>query len=121
MKTRSPDQQPGHGLPPPPAPPARDANPWQMSSGAGGQRQAPRHARAPGWLRRPGSPQPGPAGRKRRLSWVPLLVMLFIAGAAVQLAIAALAERDAGALAAAIVMLVLTGFAGLRLIGKRGD
>ena len=34
MKTRSRDPDTTHGLPPPPAPTARDANPWTLGGGA---------------------------------------------------------------------------------------
>lgn len=54
MKTRQRDTRTTTGLPPPPAPPARDANPWPI-----GHRDDPREAGR-------GASAPGAAARRRR-------------------------------------------------------
>jgi hypothetical protein len=76
MKTRSSDEQIRHGLPPPLAPTASDANPWQMSSPPAGSKPEPRHPRA----RR----------LARSLPWIPLMSLFAVAGTGVQTAIRAL-------------------------------
>jgi hypothetical protein len=119
MKTRASDGQRGDGLPAPPAPTARDANPWPMSQGAGGQAREPRHPRAPGRPPRRGSPKLGPAGGKRRIPWIPLLYLFAIAGVVIQFAIQALWRDDVEAAIAAIVMLLFLAFAALRWTRKR--
>jgi hypothetical protein len=104
MKTRTSEQQPGHGLPPPPAPTARDANPWPMSSGAGAKRHEPRHPRAPGWPPQPRASQPGTAGRRPATPWIPLLILFFVLGTGLQVAIRALAEGDVETAIGALVV-----------------
>jgi hypothetical protein len=118
MKIRSSDQQPGQGLPPAPAPTARDANPWQMSAGAGGKQHEPRHPRAPGWPPRPRTPQQVAASRKQGMPWIPLLILFFIAGTVMQFAVQALRHGDFEAAVAAILMLLLVAFVALRRIRK---
>jgi hypothetical protein len=122
MKTRTSDQQPGHGLPPPPAPTARDANPWPMSSTPTGMPPPPRHPRASG--RRPSPPvSAGGAARPRRaLPWIPLVVLFFILGTGVQMAIRALSEGDVETAAGALVILAVVALVALgRLVkGRRG-
>ena len=119
MKTRSSDGQRGDGLPPPPAPTARDANPWPMSEGAGGRAHEPRHPHTPGWPPKRGSPKPGPAVRKRRTPWIPVLYLFAIAGVAMQFAIRAMWHGDVEAAIGAVVMLLLLAFAALRWNRRR--
>ena len=119
MTTRPSDGQRGDGLPPPPAPTARDANPWPLSQGAGGRAHEPRHPRAPGWPPRRGSPKPGPAGSKRRTPWIRMLYLFVIAGVAMQFAIRAMRHGDVGAAIDAIVLLLILAFAALRWNRKR--
>jgi hypothetical protein len=117
MKTRMSDQQPGHGLPPPPAPTARDANPWPMSSTPTGM--PPRHPRAP--VRRPSSPvsAAGAARPRRALPWIPLVVLFFILGTGVQMAIRALSEGDVETAAGALVILAVVALVALGRLVKR--
>lgn len=122
MKTRTPDQQRGHGLPPPPAPTARDANPWPMSSAPTGTQPPPRQPRASGRRPQPQSPAGPAARRKRALPWVPLLVLFFIIGTGVQMAIRALAEGDIETAAGALVILALVAIVALsRMVKRRRD
>ena len=93
-KTRSPDAQSPPGLPPPPAPPSRDANPWPMSAPAGSGTHVPRHPRAAGWPPAPRTPTDSAARRPRRLPWIPLLILFAILATGVQTAIRALWEGD---------------------------
>jgi len=118
MKNRSSDAQPGQGLPPPPAPTSRGANPWSMSPGAGGQQPEARHPRARGRLR-PGSPKPGAAGGQRRTPWIPLLILFAIAGTGVQMAIRALVEGDVETAIGALVIFAVVAVVALRRILKR--
>lgn len=119
MKTRTSDQQPGHGLPPPPAPTARDANPWQMSSGAGGSRPEPRGAGEPGWPPLRGAPRRSPAAREPRTPWIPLLILLAVLGAGVRTAIDALSEGDVETAIAALVIFAVVAVVGLRRLLKQ--
>lgn len=119
MKTRTTDQQPGHGLPPPPAPTARDANPWPMSSSPTGMPPPPRHPRAAGRRAQPRSPLGDPASRKRALPWIPLLVLFFILGTGVQMAIRALSEGDVETAAGALVILAVVAVVALSRLVKR--
>jgi hypothetical protein len=115
MKTRSQDRDTTHGLPPPPAPTARDANPWTY--GGGGQ---PRAAVPPGV---PTSAPPGvPPGKQHRPRFparqvehpkprqppvVPLLILAVLALVPLGAALRALA---AGAVDEAIGPLIAVGF-----------
>lgn len=119
MKNRSSDGQPGHGLPPPPAPTSRGANPWSISPGAGGPQHEARHPRASGWPRKPGSPKPGLAGRKRRTPWMPLLVLFAILGTGVQMAIRALVEGDVETAIGALVIFAVVAVVAVRRILER--
>jgi len=119
MKTRSSDPQLGHGLPPPPAPPARDANPWQMSSGARGARYEPRHPRAPGWPPQPDAARPDPVGRSPRTPWIPVLVLFAILGSGVQLAIRALGSGEVEKAIGALLIFAVVAVVGLRRLLKR--
>lgn len=119
MKTRRPQEQPGHGLPPPPAPTARDANPWSMTAGAGGKAHEPRHPRAPGWPPAPGSPKPEPAPRRRRTPWLPLLILFFVVGTGVQMAIRALWAGDVEAAIGALVIFAVAAAVTVRRLLNR--
>jgi hypothetical protein len=120
MKTRSSDEQVRQGLPPPPAPTASDANPWQMSPPAGGSKREPRHRAAPGW---PPAPRtPGQRARRRSRSlWVPLLILFTIAGTGVQMVIRALAEGDFETAIGALVILAVVAVVALRRILKNRE
>ena len=94
MKTRSGDEDDTHGLPPPPAPTAHDANPWEMSASPKASPKFP-DLRPPVRKRgaRPDLSRVTPA-HLRRIPWIPLLILVFIAGTGVQLAIRALQAGD---------------------------
>jgi len=116
MKTRSSDEQVRNGLPPPPAPTANDANPWQMSSPAAGTKTGPRHPRARGW---PPTPRmPGQRARSRSLPWIPLLVLFVIVGTGVQMGIRAMWEGDVETAIGALVILAMVAAVALRRIFK---
>jgi len=117
MKTRSSNEQARHGLPPPPAPTARDANPWPMSSPPAGSKPGPRHPRAP--VRPPAPRTPGQHVRSRSLPWIPLLILFAVAGSAVQMAIRALQEGDAEAAIGALVIFAMVAVVAVRRILKR--
>ena len=119
MKTRSSDEQVRHGLPPPPAPTASDANPWQTSSPAGGSKREPRHPRAPGWPPAPRTPGQRDHRRSRSLPWVPLLILFAIVGTGVQTAIRALWEGDVATAAGALVVFAVVAIVAVRRILKR--
>lgn len=122
MKTRTPDPQLGHGLPPPPAPTARDANPWPMSSSPAGTQPSPEHPRARGGRLRRRSPAGAAARRQRALPWIPLLVLFFIIGTGVQMAIRALAEGDVETAAGALVIFAVVAIVALRrIVNRRRD
>ena len=89
-----------------------------MSPGAGGQQHEARHPRARG-RPRARSPQPGPAGRKRRTPWIPLLVLFAIVGTGVQMAIRALMEGDVETAIGALVIFAVVAVVALRRILKR--
>jgi len=120
MKTRSSNEQARHGLPPPPAPTASDANPWQMSSPAAGSTRGPRHPRSPGWPPTPRTPgQPGRQRPRSRL-WIPLLVLFAFLGSGVQTAIRALRQGEAeSAIGALVVLAVVAVFAVRRMLTRR--
>jgi len=118
MKTRSSDERARHGLPPAPAPPSRDANPWKMSSPPGSGSHAPRHARAPGGPPAPHAPDERIARRAGRLPWIPLLILFVILGTSVQSAIHALQEGDVERAIGALAIMALVAAVALRRILK---
>jgi len=121
MKTRPPRAAQQTGLPPPPAPPARDANPWTMSGTAGAAPQSSRPAAPRGNQRTARgagggrSPVPGRDGRRR---WVPVMILLFIAGTGVQLAIQALESGDVEAAVGALVILAMAALIAWRRLNR---
>jgi hypothetical protein len=94
MKTRERETSVTTGLPPPPAPTARDANPWTLSTPV---------ARATA-----AAPETPRAARRRRLAWLPLAIAGLVAATALRGAIEAFAAGD---VEAAIGPLVLVTFA----------
>jgi hypothetical protein len=119
MKTRPSDRQREPGLPPPPAPTARDANPWPISSAPTGTQPPPGQPRAPGGRLRRRPPAAVAARRKRASPWVPLLVLVFIAGTGVQMAIRAFAGGDIEAAAGALVIIAFVAIIALRRAVKK--
>jgi hypothetical protein len=114
MKTKERDSSGTPGLPPAPAPPSRDANPWPMSDQGGGApklhprvREAVRNADgkdAPPVVER--SPSTG----RQKLSWLPYLMLVFVVVTSLRVAIEAF---GAGHVEAAIGPLLAILFAAL--------
>lgn len=120
MKTRTRGEDHTHGLPPPPAPTAPDANPWEMSSAPTSRGSLP-------WPRPPfGKPGRLPKTGKtespaplRRVAWMPLLVLVFVAGTGVQLAIRALSAGEVDAAVGALVIVAFVGLIAVRRLRKK--
>lgn len=115
MKTRLRDASHSQGLPPPPAPPARDANPWTISAGespraapgAGAPSGTPR-GDGTGAAHRPRFPaRQVPHPKPRKPPFVPLLIFAVVA--LVPFA-AALRALGAGDVQEAIGPLIAVGF-----------
>jgi hypothetical protein len=104
MKTRPNEPPAKSGLPPPPAPPSRDANPWAMSSSAGGPPASP--------LRRRAQPDPSRSvpSHRRPLQAAPLLVLVFMASMGVRLAFDAWRDQDYAGMFAALAILSMVAF-----------
>jgi hypothetical protein len=122
MKTRSPKAAQQTGLPPPPAPTARDANPWPMSGPTGTAPQSSRQP-APRGIQRGArggtggrSPAPSRSGQRR---WVPVAILLFIAGTGVQLAMQALESGDLEAALGALVILAMAALIAWRRLSRK--
>ena len=112
MRTKQRESSGTPGLPPAPAPPARDANPWPMS--AQSEAASKRHPRVREAVSKAASrrDQPGvnaspPAGGQR-LSWLPYLMLVFVVATSLRIAIEAF---EAGNVEAAIGPLVAIAFA----------
>jgi hypothetical protein len=121
MKTRSRGEDDTHGLPPPPAPTAHDANPWEMSASPKASPKFP-DLRPPVRKRgaRPDLSRVTP-GQRRRIRWLPLLILFFVAGTGVQLAIRALWAGDVAAAIGALVVVAFVAFVVLRRFQKRSS
>jgi hypothetical protein len=120
MKTKFPGAGDKPPLPPPPAPPARDANPWTISDAAGTGRTPA--APGPATRRRRFEPDLSRArpARERPVRFMPLAVLLFIAGAGVNLALQALREGNVEAAIGALVVVGLVAFVLVRrFVAKR--
>jgi len=107
MKTRQRDSSGTPGLPPAPAPPSRDANPWPMSGqGDDAPKLHPRVreavSNAASKRDQPGVKQLPPTGGQR-LSWLPYLMLVFVVATSLRVAIEAF---EAGNLEAAVGPLV---------------
>jgi len=119
MKTRSRDRETTHGLPPPPAPTARDANPWTLGGG-----EKPRAAAPPGVppAMPSGVPPASPPGKPQRPRFParrvehpkprrpPVVALLIFAVVALVPLGAALRALGAGAAEEAIGSLIAVGF-----------
>jgi len=120
MKTKFPGANDKPALPPPPAPPARDANPWTISDAPAAGRATAQQS--PTTRRRRFEPDLSRArpGRERPTRFMPLAVLLFIAGAGVNLALQALREGNVEAAMGALVVVGLVAFVLVRrLVAKR--
>lgn len=121
MKTRSRDATTTPGLPPPPAPTSRDANPWSM-----GERHAPDRtgippsAQAPARPRRFPTKPPGTSAPRRRPAAVPLVILAFIAMTAIGLVAEALESGNMEKAIGPLVAVVFVAFMIVRqLRGRR--
>ena len=103
MKTRSNEPQATHGLPPPLAPPAHDANPWPMSS----SKPAPSPTLLPQRRRARPNPSPSAPSHRRPLGAAPLLVLIFLCATGVRLAVHAWRDQDYAGMFAALAILSL--------------
>ena len=103
MKTRSNESPAKSGLPPPPAPPAHDANPWPMSASKSRQDLTAPPSRSRG---RPDLSRSLP-GHCRPLGAAPLLVLIFLCAAGVRLAVHAWRDQDYAGMFAALAILSL--------------
>lgn len=119
MKTKPPGPATRPGLPPPPAPTARDANPWTMSSGASSRSGATAQHEGAGRRFRPDRSRARPGG-ERPLRVVPFAILGLIAAAGVNLALQATREGDPeSAVGAALVVLLIAFVLFRRLSRKR--
>lgn len=112
MKTRGSDPSRTPGLPPAPAPPSRDANPWKMSGQADASPKLHPRVReavssAAGKRDQPVAKDSRAAGG-HKLSWVPYLILVFVVATSLRVAIEAF---EAGNFEAAIGPLVAVLFA----------
>lgn len=112
MKTRQRDPSGTPGLPPAPAPPSRDSNPWPMS---GQEDVSPKpHPRVreavsnAGSMRGPPVVKRSPSRGGEKLAWLPYLLLVFVVATSLRVAIEAF---DAGEVEAAIGPLIAILFA----------
>lgn len=112
MKTKERDLSATPGLPPAPAPPSRDANPWPMSGQTGG---APKlHPRVREAVRKAGSKgdppvvERAPSTGGQKLAWLPYLMLVFVVVTSLRVAMEAF---EAGNVEAAIGPLIAILFA----------
>lgn len=112
MKTKERDSSGTPGLPPAPAPPSRDANPWPMSGQAGGASKL--HPRVREAVRKAGNKGDPPVVERapsvggQKLAWLPYLMLVFVVLTSLRVAIEAF---DAGNVEAAIGPLIAILFA----------
>ncbi len=119
MKTRSPGSEPSHSLPPPPAPPAADANPWSLSPPSPDTRTVSSRPQAPG---RPPLPRPSPeqvARRPRRSPWAPLIILLVIGAIGLQVVIRAIWAGDIEAAVVALAIVAMVAFIAVRRLRRK--
>jgi hypothetical protein len=107
MKTKERDSSGTPGLPPAPAPPSRDANPWPMSGqGGGAPKLHPRVREAvhkAGDKGDPSAVERQPSAGRQKLAWLPYLMLAFVVVTSLRVAIEAF---DAGNVEAAIGPLI---------------
>lgn len=119
MKTRPPDAAARPGLPPPPAPTARDANPWSMSPEAVVTPRTRPHPRAPDRPRGAVEATGKDPRRAPRTRLVPLAVLLFVAGLGVQMVLVALERGEWEGAIGALVMLAMVALMVVRALRRR--
>ena len=124
MKTRNRDANTTPGLPPPPAPTSRDANPWPM-----GETQVPDRKGQPSAAPTPRRPnrfptQPPSSVEPRRRPVVPLVILAFIAMTAIGLVADALKSGSLEDAIGPIVTVLFVAFMIWRAVtraGRRGS
>lgn len=124
MKTRNRDANSTPGLPPPPAPTSRDANPWSMGEARVPERkgQPPAAATPRRPTRFPTKPPSSVEPRRRR--GVPLVILAFIAATAIGLVADALKSDSFEDAIGPIVTIVFVAFMIWRAVthaGRRGS
>ena len=123
MKTRSRDTTATPGLPPPPAPTSRDANPWSMGEAhapARGGIPASAQAQDPARPRRFPIKPPDTIKPRRRSAAVPLVILAFIAMTAIGLVADALESGKLEEAIGPIIAVVFVAFMIVRqLRGRR--
>ena len=120
MKTRSRDATTTPGLPPPPAPTSRDANPWTMGESRAPERSGiPPSAQAPERPRRFPTKPPGTTAPRRRPAAVPLVILAFIAMTALGLVADALESGNIEEAIGPIVAVVFVAFMIFRQLRRR--
>lgn len=118
MKIRRRDQTTTPGLPPPPAPTARDANPWPLSTAP---RAAPaaRPASESNLGTVPGKTQTVPAGRRPPRRAVPVLVLFAALGIGAGLAVDALRSGRVEDAIGALLILAFVALTAWRALKSR--
>lgn len=111
MKTRNRDSNTTPGLPPPPAPTSRDANPWSMGETHAPDRTGiPASAKTPARTHRFPIKSPETIEPRRRPAFVPLAILAFIAMTAIGLVADALESGSIEAAIGPIVAVVFVAF-----------
>lgn len=111
MKTRNRDANITPGLPPPPAPTSRDANPWPMGEGHSPSRTGiPASAKAPARPHRFPTKSPETIEPRRRPAFVPLAILAFVAVTAIGLIADALESGNVEEAIGPIVAVVFVAF-----------
>jgi hypothetical protein len=124
MKTRSRDTTTTPGLPPPPAPTSRDANPWSMGEAHDRDRggippRAQAQAQAPARPRRFPIKPPDTTKPRRRGAAVPLVILAFIAMTAIGLVADALESGKLEEAIGPIIAVVFVAFMIVRQLRRR--
>lgn len=124
MKTRNRDANTTPGLPPPPAPTSRDANPWSMGEAHVPDRKGqPPAAATPGRSTRfPTKPPSSLEPRRRPV--VPIAILTFVAAIAIGLVADALRSGSLEEAIGPIVAVVFVAFMIWRAVthaGRRGS
>jgi hypothetical protein len=124
MKTRNRDANTTPGLPPPPAPTSRDANPWSMAEARAPDRKGqPPAAAKPGRPTRFPTKPPGSVEPRRR-PVVPLVILAFVAATALGLVADALRSGSFEEAIGPVVTVVFVAFMIWRAVtraGRRGS
>jgi len=123
MKTRQRDSSGTPGLPPAPAPPSRDANPWPMSGqGDDAPKLHPRVreavSNAASKRDQPGVQQLPPTGGQR-LSWLPYLMLVFVVATSLRVAIEAFEAGNLEAAVGPLVAILFVAFIAWRRMRRR--